>query len=455
MKALPLALILGASLLVKVGLCLLVSREDPMRCMAPDSMGYVASAEALLKTGTFSVSPERGDMPQTVRTPGYPIFLAVIFACCGKNLAAVVLTQIVLSLLTIVLTWHVARRAFGGRVGALSALLIALDLNSLSYTNMILTETLFTLVLLAFLAIAVHLDSDQQTRRAFAALAGGLVLAVATHIRPIGYFLPLVVMVAMSALGWRRKWGVKVLVGQGLLLILPSVILVGGWQVRNHRLTGSSEFSQMVGFGALDSTGVHIVAQRDGVSLEEARKRLGLAGSTERFLSHPEEHWGERWKRQYIELIRENPWICVKVQLTGAARTLAGPGATQLLNLLGIPMGSSKTPDYCLGIVPTFYPAELARLPWAGRMIMMWAGVYLGILYFGIAVFLWMALTKRTDEKWILFLMLILVAYFLFLGGGGAYSRFRVPIAPVLAIASAVGMGWYRHRGFTGCVATQ
>ena len=70
-------------------------------------------------------------------------------------------------------------------------------------------------------------------------------------------------------------------------------------------------------------------------------------------------------------------------------------------------------------------------------------------------VFLWMALTKRTDEKWILFLMLILVAYFLFLGGGGAYSRFRVPIAPVLAIASAVGMGWYRHRGFTGCVATQ
>jgi hypothetical protein len=52
--------------------------------LAPDSGSYMNSADALLRTGHFAVSP--GDSnPQVFRTPGNPVFLAMVIWLFGKK----------------------------------------------------------------------------------------------------------------------------------------------------------------------------------------------------------------------------------------------------------------------------------------------------------------------------------------------------------------------------------
>ena len=59
-----------------------------------------------------------------------------------------------------------------------------------------------------------------------------------------------------------------------VLLLLPAVVILGMWQVRNVRVSGSAEFSQIKNVNLLMYRAAGVVALRDGISLEAARDRL-------------------------------------------------------------------------------------------------------------------------------------------------------------------------------------
>ena len=58
------------------------------------------------------------------------------------------------------------------------------------------------------------------------------------------------------------------------LLLLPAVVILGTWQVRNVRVSGSAEFSQIKNVNLLMYRAAAVVALRDGISLDAARDRL-------------------------------------------------------------------------------------------------------------------------------------------------------------------------------------
>ena len=311
----PLALVLLASLAVKLALwARYLAAADPAALLRGDAGEYHDSARALLETGTFAVSPALPLLPQTFRTPGYPSFLAAVYALFGERPAAALLVQLPLSAATIALVYLLARGLWGARVALLASVLLALDVGSLLLSLALLTETLFTLLLVAVLACGVAVLTRPGRRRW--ALGMGVALAACVLVRPVAFYLVAPVALGLAVHGLRARWGARETARVLALLLIPYCAAVGGWRYRNYRATGSSAFTRVDATVLLFYRGAAIVARRDGIAMEEARARLradfGGAPGDPVAATDP-----ERWRREGIALIRRNPGIYARIVASG------------------------------------------------------------------------------------------------------------------------------------------
>ena len=179
-------LLLLASFAVKLLVFVLLYALDPGRIVAGDTASYENPARALATSGQFSTGLAESSRVETLRTPGYPAFLAGIFLVFGPSRSAVAVTQIAISTATVAVLFVLAARLANAGSALAAAAFLILDLLSFVYAPLLHTETLFTFTITvsALAGIAV-LD----TGRARWALLLGVALASATMIRPIAYYL--------------------------------------------------------------------------------------------------------------------------------------------------------------------------------------------------------------------------------------------------------------------------
>lgn len=194
------------------------------------------------------------------RAPLYPLFLAAHLHLFGPALEPIYFTQMLLSLLNIVLAYVLARRLLPEypAVAALAALLMGVFFPFAVYPQTLLSETLFlTLLLTMFVCLSGAIDRQPlRTQLLFAAAAGiALGLAILTRSLMLG-FVPVVVgwmfwhlrgstgyQQATAAgstephagpratRGYGRFWPVLVLLSASALVVLP-------WTITNSRWYG-------------------------------------------------------------------------------------------------------------------------------------------------------------------------------------------------------------------------
>ena len=197
-----------------------------------DTRSYVDPALSLMEQRVFAVAPDQPNTPEVFRTPGYPAFLAASFTLFGNSLAVPVLLQILLSVGTLALVGSWAQAAFGGgRVATLAVWMGALDLLSLAFSQILLSETLFTFVLAA--AAWAGLRACHGHRGTRWAAVSGLLLGLAALVRPIGYYLPLPFALVLGAAGAAGR-GSRFVVSLSVASLIPAAVVLGAWQLRNH-----------------------------------------------------------------------------------------------------------------------------------------------------------------------------------------------------------------------------
>jgi 4-amino-4-deoxy-L-arabinose transferase-like glycosyltransferase len=159
-----------------------------------DSRFYANIAENWLLHGVYGMTNSGVIVPTLSRLPGYPAFLAVIFALFGdENFRAVLLVQVLFDLATCLLIADMARRLFGGRAAQAAFLLAALCPFLANYAATALTETLeifFTALALqlAFVGLGVG-GPNPRSRCSIVWLACGLSIGAAILLRPDGGIL--------------------------------------------------------------------------------------------------------------------------------------------------------------------------------------------------------------------------------------------------------------------------
>ncbi|HEX2713946.1 MAG TPA: glycosyltransferase family 39 protein [Candidatus Acidoferrales bacterium] len=200
-----------------------------------DTPLYEELARNWLHHHVYGFSLDRGFEPVDIRAPGYPAFLAVIYALAGPSRLAVMLVQAGLDLVTCVVIAALAGRLAPPeqrRRVAIAALWLSATCPFIAnYSAAVLTEVLATfLTALALLVFAGALNRDEPSRRSW--FLGGLVVGLGTLVRPETPLL--LVAVAMPLVGrWRRPADWPKLARVGALGVAGVLVPLAPWAARN------------------------------------------------------------------------------------------------------------------------------------------------------------------------------------------------------------------------------
>lgn len=198
----------------------------------PDTEVYADIAKTWLRNGVYGLEGAAGPVPTLIRLPGYPAFLAAIFAVAGiDHYNAVRFVQAVVDLLSGFVVADLARRTVSRRAGAAAFVLWSLCPFTVNYAAVPLTETLaiFTTAL-AFWCAVIGLDS-----RSFKPwIACGAAVAYGILLRPDGGILLISIGVYFF---WRlvrtRDW--QHIVVAGIIVAAVSLAPLAPWTIRNAR----------------------------------------------------------------------------------------------------------------------------------------------------------------------------------------------------------------------------
>lgn len=211
---------------------------DDQQHVRGDGVEYYAYARNLVHHHVFSMAPETGasPAPDSFRDPGYPLFLAAWMKAWpdwDHWYAAVLLSQAILSGLTVPLGMFLARRWMPLPWLAAAGLLMALWPHSIAINSFILTESWVGFLVVAGLAwTGWGLDKGSTAH----AIGGTAVLALAGLSNAV--LIPLVPLAVLWLLACRRI-DRRTALG---LLIFP-VALCAAWQVRGALLPPSPSSS--------------------------------------------------------------------------------------------------------------------------------------------------------------------------------------------------------------------
>ena len=206
-----LALIIGAAIRVEF------ARLAPPFLVANDSADYFTAGYTLLQTGELQISLKR--------TPLYSIFLAGAMSLVGPSLDRLLAIQHALGLVSIALAYLLGRLTFGSQAGAIAALAMAVNGSMLTMEHLLITEALYTPLLLATLVAYV---AALKIRKTPLWLLAGLLLGLGTLCRPLGFGVLLAALAVLPVTGLPRS----LLLRASGLLVIGAMLCVAPWIVR-------------------------------------------------------------------------------------------------------------------------------------------------------------------------------------------------------------------------------
>jgi len=373
-----------------------------------DERHYSQLATNVLEGNGFAWGPGQ---PTSIRPPLYPGFLAVIWRLTGAgNLQAVRLCQILLSLLTTLLVYQLGKRVYGERAGQVAAAVFWLYPSLIYFDFTILTETLFTLLFIAFILLAVMLV---QSPRAWVAVVCGVSLGLAALARSILWPLPLLLcplLVWLLSGSWRTRIAMPALVLAGYAAV------VGPWAIRNTRLQGVTEIVDTMG-GINLRLGNYEYTAEDRmwatVDLMKGDKEwsyaLTQANPGRRFTEGEKDKWAQR---AAIEYIQAHPGTTFRRDLVKFA------------DLWGIEREFIASVQY-----GALNPPKWFAYPAAALIVLS----YVGVLFAG-AAGIWLAPPRWREHVLLLLPIVFITAIHTIVYG---HSRYHMPLMPLLGVYAA------------------
>jgi len=410
-------------LIARLGLAW-IAFAHPERSITVDSVGYLELADGIRLSGRF----EATEYLESARTPGYPLFLAVVQAICGEHIGPIVLVHLLITALTAWLLYRCGKILEAERVGLAAAWLYVLNPNSLFWSLTVLTETLFALLLI--LSFYTFLLAYDRMRLRWFALSG-LLLGMSTLVRPIGlYLIPLwalfILLVLRSSRGFIRA--LKFMT----IFLVAALFLVLYWQTRNYVLKGSFSLSTITEVTFSRYIAADTLAEALSIDREEA---LDIILQTPDIMATS------------FHVIRQYPLSFMRVTIRGVARTALGTEAGTWMRVVfdkhysGSGLLTALIRVDLKGIMEGLSMRVQAEEGPLGVLLLFWGVAYSIALYALVALGLVRVFrTDRPLNRWILVFLLISAVYLILIPLASGDARFRVPAAPLLALLG--GLAW-------------
>ncbi|HWB11584.1 MAG TPA: glycosyltransferase family 39 protein [Pirellulales bacterium] len=435
----PIVGALAAALVLRVAaplVALAVATPAP-QFREPDSERYLLAAEQLWTAGRLGTPEE----PNIVRTPGYPLLLVPGLA--ARNVDGVTIgLQIVLACATVYFVYRTAIVACGDERAALAAAwLTACDPVSVVYASKLLTESSFATFLSATLWLLARYCVG---RRWIDLLAGAALMAAASYIRPIAYFLPVWTGLAILAVLWRGEANRGRLIAQAAAFVGLAMALLVPWQVRNLIAADYGGFAAISDVNLYYYEALPVRTEPANMAPDEAdriRIEEGEGNEANYLLKHPEQKdWSqaERYRflrREAMHIIGSDPLRFARLHATGIVNMLTDSGRNGWLSFFRLADTSKPAQPLPVRSLWERLTTALTQQPLVLAVHLLLAAVL--ALYLVLAAAGLLSSASRTPA---MLLILAVAAYLVLLSGGeAAYHRFRVPLVPVICLTAGQG----------------
>jgi hypothetical protein len=393
--------------------------DHPERAFDHDSRLYLRLAGSLLDSFSF---------PSIFRTPVYPSFIAFIYSLFGKYPQALLIFQYLLDSLTAIFVVLIFSRMFqNSRYSYLAGFIYAVNPFAIFYSNMILTETLFTLVLAVSVYYFIIFLQTQERKFIF---LSSLLLGAATLCRPISIYLPLFLLPFIFVAGHKFRYKLKA----GAAFLIISYMVLIPWYMRNYNEYGRWTLSTVSDLNYFVSYAPEVMMiKNDPSSIGKFNINEGIEHFQRIMWNRAKKKYG--WNDSSPFSVVEDP---------GRMAILGKEGKKVILNDPFIFIASHII---CVGrVLFPFYPPFHEIIGNDSKTIALLSLVLdfsvMGFFALGIISFLRGERPKLL--KVVIFSMITVIIYFSFIPGIIGYSRFRVPVLPYISIFSAAGLQNFR-----------
>ena len=406
---------------------LFIAYHYPERTLTNDSLSYIEPAKYLLRNGAYT-------HPSALRTPVYPLFLAIIYGLFGESQFYVVLVQVIIGLLTIYMTYKLSCEIFPTSKNITGILLLSFGLESILSPFFVMTETLFTFLLVCVLLC--FLIYRRSTKYVWL-VACGVFTGLSILCRPIALYFPVIIF---SLLILEYRYSYKQWLKAGVTYVFVVALCVIPWVGRNYRVAGVPVVSTITGGSLLFYSANALVAHQQQIDFFDAQEEMHLAferAMEDANLPNTERNSYYMKVSMARQIIRKEPIIYLYIHMRDSLKVFL-PGTASLWNMLGQP---SRGPDLwellkAHGLVPALREyfkqtdgIQLLLFPFVTLLFVTCLGGFIG------------ALVLFVNNRWFELMVLSLtIAYLVILSGPASYSRFRIPLMPFLSILAGTGL---------------
>jgi 4-amino-4-deoxy-L-arabinose transferase-like glycosyltransferase len=437
----PLLIILTFAFLIRIiyFVCIIIRNPDGIYVF--DSYGYWQIAFNVREYGIFSQSYDFPIEPDYFRTPVYPLFI-ILSEALGPEGFSIIVFQILLGVLTCYFTYKIARELTGSDfISNISALIIAIDIPSIVMNNLVLTETLFTFLLIISSYVFIRF---LKTKKISSLIISSILCGASILCRPIGFFLPLLFVVAI-AFNMRKE--LKKVISHSLIFCFVCLLAVSPWLIRN-KITFNHFFSSVIREHVmLNYEAGSIYAEKNNIPLAEAQSILRwktfreFQGEADK---KPYEYAGYI-EKEALKIMFDNPEILIKHQLKQFLHFYLKPCRAYIdIQLGNWGKGYNTIPKNYPIFEYLFRHNSKLTITLVLFQILVLAICYL-VFFFGI---LYLFRTKQNVT--LFFLVGLIFCFSVCTLSEITESRFRVPVMPYISIISATGIcflkEWYENK---------
>jgi hypothetical protein len=319
--------------------------------------GYDGLANSLVNGSGYRFYPDTA--LTLMREPGFPLFLAGLFVCCGRSIIVVKLANMIMAFVTAFIVVLISKRTLVPPFSQNRRFIVVPSVLFLLYPGTLIAESrggveiMFALMLTLYvLTIQVCISSNRLISYA----TSGFVLGLTVLIRSTPLLFPIILLaflVQSRSVGIAKAGTLK---GICIMMTVMAVVL-SPWIIRNYRLTGAFVPTASV-FGISAQAGQYIGAHLfEGrpmwlLDREASRVRDGIAEQLG--YSFKDDGWGYyqafyktddelRFSSHLSQLVlreyRSNPWLfarCTVENLVGfwvAGKTWRATAANAVVQL--------------------------------------------------------------------------------------------------------------------------
>lgn len=198
---------------------------DPQDGRLDDTLFYDRAADALAEGRGYV---HLHGYPTAQWPPGYPFILAGIYKAFGHTVLGGKILNVAAGAATCLLIYMLGARVLNRKAGLLGALIFALFPSAIQFTAIIATESIFPVIMLLLILLAISFGRRQDVSP-LKLLALGAFAGMASLVRSEAPVLLAMIFIAWIAtrFSWRRFFG------HGAIMAIGAVAVIAPWTVRN------------------------------------------------------------------------------------------------------------------------------------------------------------------------------------------------------------------------------